>query len=202
MNGHRAFQHYLALKKHFSTDKYDIFEKPRVDIPEEVFNKRNDRKLWDHLTAVHPSTPFLMDFMVANFAYGLPGFVYEIEAATENHKTWQKRRQSRIYTFETDAHIIADMLTEHKISQSSFINFNGPSPPLLLNMFLGKRIGLETMVILNDGLGYIDQWKGQMSFFFENEIRRIDKSQRFIRFNKEMVKDGIEAIEDSLKQRV
>jgi hypothetical protein len=203
VNGLRVYQHYLALKKHYTNDKYDVFTSPRVPVPEGTFAKRNDRKLWDAFAARFAKAPDVMDYMVANFAYGNPSFFWDSESGDANHAIWKGNKQKITYLFEGDLNTIRSFV-EKCSGEVDVINFDGSTPPHLLNLFLGKKISLESMVILNSGLGYIDQWKGQFSTlpFFTDEIRRIDKSQRFIKFNKDHVKSELESFKEDLKLSV
>lgn len=183
MTGYRAVQHYLALKKHFNSDKYNFFNTPRVDLPEAAYLKRRDRVLWEVLAQKYSTSVAIIPYMVSNFAYGNPNFLYDGEIAIANHTTWVKNQQSITRLFENDLCKIAEE-KDKGFSNQDMMNFVGMEPPHILNMFLGKHISLETMVILNSEINYINEWKSQMSSFFENEIRLIDKSQKFIKFNK------------------
>lgn len=187
MTGHKAYQHYLALKKHFNEDKYSVFDKPRVEIPEAIFIKRNERWLWEKF-AEGKSGPELMTFMVANMAKGHDSFIFDMEKAEELSTQWLRAEQSVTRLFELELESIHSLCPDSK----KLLEFNGPTPPGLLQLYLGGRVSLHTMVLLNSHLNYLDDWKGSMSFLFENEIRRIDKSQRFIKFNKDRIKKVIE----------
>lgn len=199
MNGHRAFQHYLALKKHFTEDRYSVFDAPRVFVPEATFLKRNEHYLWEKFAARFTSVPELMTYMIANIAAGHDNFVFDQEAGDRNFTTWTKRSQSATHLLEMELENVQDFAVKRKIPVSALLQFQGASPPLLLNMYLGGHICLQSMVILNSELNYLKDWKGSMSFLFEDQIRRLDKSQRFVKFNKDRVKKVIESFKDDLQ---
>lgn len=196
MNGHRAYQHYIALKSHYSKDAFSVFETPLVPIPEATFLKRNDRGLWDKLARDYGTE--ILNFMVSNMAYGNTGFLYNPEDSHMYYTNWIRTKQSITKVFEDEVTAIAETSINLKIPSDKLLNFDSVSPPALLNMYLGKHVSLETMVILNSELNYINDWKGQMSSFFTDEIRRIDKSQKFIKFNKEKVREIIASFKTDL----
>jgi hypothetical protein len=176
MNGHRAYQHYLALKKHFTTAKYNVFEEPRVKIPEATFLKRNDRALWDKLAqSMEPKE--VLDYMVANFLYCHPSFIYDREKADANYALYLNHRGKTTYLFETEYSELD--LADDKLYEGC--------PPELLNMFLGGRVSLETLCILSNYRDFLDDWESTTLGLFEETIRHIKKSRRFIKFNKERV---------------
>ena len=50
MNGYQAYKYFMAVKLHFTTEKYDLFEKRgRVSGTQATFEKRNDRGLFEKL---------------------------------------------------------------------------------------------------------------------------------------------------------
>jgi len=195
VNGHRAYQHYLALKKHYTVDKYSVFQEPRVPVPEATYLKRNDHYLWEKFAKLFHSTPEVMTFMIANFAAGNESFVHNMEVANDHFIKWQKNSQSITHLFQSEL----DFIQTHCKDSTHLLEFQGASPPALLNMYLGRHVSIQTMVILNAYLNYLKGWKGSMSFLFENEIRRIDKSQGFVKFNKERVQKVIESFTDDLQ---
>lgn len=199
MNGHRAFQHYLALKKHFTEDRFSVFDNPRVLVPEDKFLKRNEHYLWEKFAGRFTSTPELMTYMIANFAAGNDNFIFNQEQADSNFITWSKRSQSATHLLEMELENVLEFARKRNIPSSALMQFQGASPPLLLNMYLGGHICIHSMVILNSELNYLKDWKGSMSFLFEDQIRRLDKSQRFVKFNKERVQKVIESFKDDLQ---
>jgi hypothetical protein len=176
MNGHRAYQHYLALKKHFTTAKYNVFEEPRVKIPEATFMKRNDRALWEQL-AQSKEPKEVLDYMVANFLYGNPNFLYDKETAEANYTRYLGNRGRTTYMFWTEY---------EELDLADPALYEG-CPPDLLNMYLGGRVSLETLCILSNYRDFLDDWESTTLGLFEETIRHIKKSRRFIKFNKERV---------------
>ena len=50
MDGYKAYRYYLAIKLHFTTDKFDVFQnRGNVKGTREAFNARNDRYIFEKL---------------------------------------------------------------------------------------------------------------------------------------------------------
>ena len=58
--------------------------------------------------------------------------------------------------------------------------------PTLLKMYLGKRIQLETMVIINQILSYSRRWSKDLDddIIWSSTCRRIDKYSSFVQVDK------------------
>jgi len=107
MTGFKAFRYYLALKLHFNNDKYNVFEnKGNIKYSYENFNSRNDRHIFEKLARKFDTDKDLIQFLVANFAYGHDNMIFAIEEANEYYLEWQKRKQSISRIFKDDLNSI------------------------------------------------------------------------------------------------
>ena len=59
--------------------------------------------------------------------------------------------------------------------------------PELLSLYLGKKIALESMVILNDLENYLDKWE-PLIMLWNDEFRLIRKVKKFVKYNPDVVK--------------
>lgn len=192
MNGYRAYQHYLALKKHFTTEKFNVMETPRVLIPEATFVKRNDRWLWEKLAQTLPG-PELLEYMVANVAMGFPGFVYDHAQAGSNYNAWIKNKQSRTRNFENAASIICDELDSARTLEAWF-EFDGHSPPILLNKLMSGEFPLDVVSIFDQSMGLSEKWEKVNSSLFAEQLLLIKKVKPFVKFNKEKISTVISGL--------
>src|SRR5210317_421744 len=94
MDGFRAYKYYIALKLHFTTDKFDVFKNSNVKGSREAFVARNDRYLFDKLARKFSTDKELIQYLVANFAYENDAAVYNGFEAQDNYQLWQRRKQS------------------------------------------------------------------------------------------------------------
>jgi hypothetical protein len=191
MTGFKAFRYYLALKLHFNNDKYNVFEnKGNIKYSYENFNSRNDRHIFEKLARKFDTDKDLIQFLVANFAYGHDNMIFAIEEANEYYLEWQKRKQSISRIFKDDLNTIELESQKNALSIDQIINFTLNEYPSIIKLYLGKKIAIESISILNDLLDFIPKWKQNPSgmLILESDIRRIEKLKGFVKYEQEKIK--------------
>ena len=191
MTGFKAFRYYLALKLHFNNDKYNVFEnKGNIKYSYENFNSRNDRHIFEKLARKFDTDKDLIQFLVANFAYGHDNMIFAIEEANEYYLEWQKRKQSITRIFRDDLNTIELESQKNALSLDQIINFTLNEYPGIIRLYLGKKIAIESVSILNDLLDFIPKWKQNQSgmLILESDIRRIEKIKGFVKYEQERIK--------------
>jgi len=145
MSPFETYQHYLALKNHFTNPKYDFFKygaKTRASIAS--FNKRKD-KYWFEKTSRKYNDKEVVDFLVSNFVSSdNPQNLWIGEIISSGERTyadWMKRQQSLTYLFKEQSN---ELFSETKLEDA--LNCSKGHPPIL-KKFLGGKISLETLVI-------------------------------------------------------
>ena len=185
MDGFKAYKYYMAIKLHFTKDSFDVFKnRGNVKGTREAFNARNDRYLFERLARKFPVDKDLIQFYVANFAYGNDASVYSYEEAESNLLEWQKRKQSITKMFSDDVATILLTAHKYKLKQDDIFDFTSNTYPVILKLFLGKQINIETVRILDDTFNMVEKWKmnTSMILLWENDIRRIEKSKGFVKY--------------------
>jgi hypothetical protein len=201
MDGYAAYKYYLAIRLHYTRDSYDVFAKRgHIKYSREQFDKRNDKLLFEKLARKYPKDQDIIQFYVSNFAYGNETPVYEIEQAETYYIDWIRRKESITKVFTDDLNYIIINSEKNKLSKESIFEFEFCQPPSILILLLGNRISLETVCILNDFMGLTDNWymSGFMHNIWEKEVRRICKSKRFVKYNKERIFPIINNFEEEL----
>ncbi len=191
MTGFKAFRYYLALKLHFNNDKYNVFEnKGNIKYSYENFNSRNDRHIFEKLARKFDTDKDLIQFLVANFAYGHDNMIFAVEEANEYYLEWQKRKQSITRIFKDDLNTIELESQKNALSLDQIINFTLNEYPCIIKLYLGKKIAIESVSILNDLLAFIPKWKQNQSgmLILESDIRRIEKLKGFVKYEQERIK--------------
>lgn len=185
MDGFKAYKYFMAVRLHFTSDKYDVFEhNGRVSGSRMVFEKRNDRGLFEKLAQRFDSDRELIQFFVSNFAYGNTGVVYSTESH-ELYAKWQSRKESMTRVFDLDLITLGRFLESQGKPFEYLFDTEDCSPPLL-NMYLSKQITLETMSIINDIDPYLDRWES-LVMLWKDEFRIIRKVKRFIKYNDNVI---------------
>lgn len=181
MPGFRACKLYLAVKLHFESEKYDVFESGgRTKYRREDYEKRRDRVIFERLAKKFPVERDLIQFYVANFAYGNPNKIYSGDAY-DYYETWIKRKQSITQVFWNDLSTIFTNLENKKRGFDAFMNIDDGDPELLL-LYLGGHITLETMVIVQQLDDYLTKWE-PMILLWHDYFHTIQKVRRFVKFD-------------------
>jgi hypothetical protein len=187
MDGFKAYRYYLAIKLHFTTDKFDVFQnRGNVKGTREAFNARNDRYIFEKLAAKRPDDKDIIQFFVSNFAYGKDTAIYAGQEAEDNYLLWQKRKQSITKTFIDDLATILTHIELNKLKHSAIFEFTENEYPVALNMFLGGKITIESLRIMDDFTGVLDKWKANptVKYIWDDEIRRAIKLTGFVKYDK------------------
>jgi len=140
-----AYKQYLALKNHFSKEKYDYHKyagKSRASV--ETFNKRKD-KYWFEKLSRQKSDEEIKNFYIANFVEADdPNSLWignVIRAGEGYYKEWVKRQQSLQYIFTQESETL---FSEYTLDQA--FDCSKGHPPVL-KKFLSGNISPETLVI-------------------------------------------------------
>lgn len=203
VDGFKAYKYYIAIKLHFTKDSFDVFtNRGSVKGTREAFNARNDRYIFEKLARKFPVDRDIIQYYVSNFAYGNESVVYDLAEAEENYAEWNKRKQSITKIFADDLSKILMDAYKRKIKESSIINFTLNQYPSILNLYLGKQIGIETLRIIDDFENLLGTWKqhSSMLLLWENEIRKVEKIRGFVKYDKDKVLTVFNQFKEEIKE--
>lgn len=186
--GFDSYKLYLGVKLHFNTESYDFIKyngKVKADLPS--FLKRNDRFHFGKLARLYKGE--LLDFYVANLSLKdkWVGDLLDNESK-KVYLEWKKRKQRLTYQFEQD---VTKLLEKKSIQE--VLTVNKGQHPHLLKQFLGKKISLETMCILDEITEYSKKWNTLITetLIYPETINKINKYKAFISFNKNTYKQKL-----------
>ena len=203
MDGFKAYKYYMAVKLHFTKDNFDVFKnRGNVKGTRDAFNARNDRYAFEKLARKFPVDKDLIQYYVANFAYGNAAAVYASEEADTYLLEWNKRKQSITKVFSDDCGKILMDAYKNKLKEDSIFNLTHKSYSSILKLFLGGFITLETVRIIDDLQPMIASWKENTSMLllWESEIRRIEKSKGFIKYDSDKVIKVFNSFREEVKE--
>ena len=196
MDGFKAYKYFMAIKLHFTTEKYDVFEmNGRVSGSRVAFERRNDRGLFEKLAKKFDSDHDLIQFLVANFAYGHTSVVYSNDS-DEYYRLWIKRKESRTQLFTNDLSKIVNYLEMNRLKPDVLYSTE-EGMPLLLNMYIGGHVTLETMVILQEFEDYLSKWE-PLIMLWHDYFLTIRKANRFVKFDR----NRLQSIHTSFKEQL
>jgi hypothetical protein len=186
IDGYRAYKFYLATRLHFTTDKYDVFaSKGAVTCSRDSFEKRNDKYMFMKLGQRFNTEREYIQFLASNFIYGNPNVIYSGSEADENYTEWQRRKQSATKLFSDDC----DKLIASGKCYDDIFYCTKNTFQYIISLYVGKKINIETVRILDDQLEFIKHIPSDssMATMFGDQIRIIKKAKGFIKYNKERV---------------
>jgi hypothetical protein len=191
MDGFKAYRYYLALKLHFTSEKFNVFEnRGNVKGSREAFEARNDRYIFEKLARKIGNDRDIIQFFVANFAYGNESAIYAGQEADDNLAEWNKRKQSITKIFIDDLASLLTYVEINKLPTSSIFDFNFNEYPAALKLFLGNKISIETLVIINELDHIVEHWLDNptVQHIWSNELLRIKKLIGFVKYDKEKLR--------------
>jgi hypothetical protein len=191
MDGFKAYRYYLAIKLHFTSEKFNVFEnRGNVKGSREAFNARNDRYIFEKLARKFNNDRDIIQFFVANFAYGNETAIYAGQEADDNLTEWNKRKQSITKNFIDDLASLLTYVEINKLPTSSIFDFNFNEYPAALKLFIGGKISIETLVIVNELDHIVEHWldNSSVQHIWGNELLRIKKLTGFVKYDKEKLR--------------
>jgi len=203
MDGYKAYRYYLAIKLHFTTDKFDVFQnRGNVKGTREAFNARNDRYIFEKLAQKHSDDKEIIQFFVSNFAYGNDTAIYAGQEAEDNFMQWNKRKQSITKIFVDDLATLLTHIETNRLKHSAIFEFTEDEYPVALKMFVGGKIAIETLRIIDDFSGIIEKWNQNLSvkYIWDNEMRRIKKLTGFVKYDKIKIEKIFSAFKEELAE--
>ncbi len=203
MDGYKAYRYYLAIKLHFTTDKFDVFQnRGNVKGTREAFNARNDRYIFEKLAQKHSDDKEIIQFFVSNFAYGNDTAIYAGQEAEDNFMQWNKRKQSITKIFVDDLATLLTHIETNRLKHSAIFEFTENEYPVALNMFVGGKISIETLRIIDDFTDILDKWNQNLSvkYIWDNEMRRIKKLTGFVKYDKIKIEKIFSAFKEELAE--
>ena len=174
-----AYRCYLALKNHFTKDKYDYHKyHGKVRATNEAFYKRKDR-FWFEKFARQKKDNEVEEFFVSNFIYSTdPGTMWIGEMIKEGegrYIDWKRKIQSLSYIFKEEVNSLFEENTVNEVFDCS------KGHPPILKSYLGGNTSLETLVICDIIFEYRKDFDKKLKDpVWETVSRKIKKYTPFI----------------------
>jgi hypothetical protein len=184
MSAFECYQHYVALKNHFTKPSYDYFKyNGKVKLNITSFEKRKDKLFFQKL-AKHPD---IENFLIANLSDNEKAWIRDLaysDIAEKTYKDWLKRQQSLSYVFKSELSQLNFNFNENFICKNN-------EHPFLLKKYLGKDISLETMCLLLELSGAKKHWDSKMQYdlVWDNIRIKVEKYGPFIKYDKDKIKN-------------
>jgi hypothetical protein len=188
---------FIAMKNHFSTknDAYDYIKyRGRVSIPENTYLKRKDRSVFKDLSKKYTRKElenyFLSVFLSSNengTAIARGEFLNSSDLLSEEtqdyYKLWKTRNQSLSYLFEEDFGRVLNLAVKNELKFDEIFRCIDGEYPLVMQMERRGLISIETLVILDKILDFLDRVRINDTIYWPIYKRKCKKYSGFLVIN-------------------
>lgn len=187
MDAFQVYKYYLALKLHFTTDKYDVIkQKGKVRASRQAFAKRSDLFSINKI-AKKFSDEEVANFLIANFVSGDRwGGLFDSEAK-DRYLEWKKRIEGLTYNFEKDLNNIQADLELNNLDESKILESSKNTHPYIIKAYLRKVITIETLVIIDKLFKVFDKFDNEVNddILYPDISRLVKKYDPFLKVDLE-----------------
>lgn len=190
MNGYDAYNIYLAMRLHFSSD-YDFFRyngKSRTS--ESTFNKRKDKYSFHKLAREYDEQK-LINLLAVLFCHKDSVYVGDMfgptaETMLKEDTEWKASWKSN---FLEDLNKVEDFSKAIRVTPWQY--------PALLTLAFQKDISYNTLAMLETNLGTLTAWNNKLSddFIWESYYKKLKKYAPFVFY-------GVNAVDESASRLV
>jgi hypothetical protein len=177
MTGYEAYQQFVALKAHFTTN-YDYFKyNGKIKAASaDSYQNRKDKYQFEKLSK-RSSEIDITKLIVSNLIINPKIWAGQLldEKGLHNYNTTIKDDQSLYYTFTQHVQLLdKDFNSNFKVQENSH--------PKLFQLLISKKVNLNTCIILDDIVKYKSYWDRKMNtdIMWKQYSTLIDKYRRFV----------------------
>jgi len=183
MDPFESYKLYNALKLHFETDGYDAVKyNYKSNVTPQSFFKRKDKYFFAKLAKKYNGN--LKDFYISQFI-NTESYVGDMmdEEAEKNYLNYKRIQESIHRVFSIDINILGEQ--ERKFDEL-FKSYHGQLP-LVVKLWLQEEISLETVVILDSILGFVERESDNITdtIIWPDLKRRINKYKPFVNYTED-----------------
>ena len=145
---------YCAMKAHFGNTDYDfITYKGKSRVSRDSFYKRKDRFFFVKLSRKYKEYNEIRDYFISNFIKDRNGYISSFN--NENYENWKIRRYSFYGIFSEEIRpFVKEFNPLFEVKKSEH--------PKLMKEFLGGRLSLETLIVLDELVKFTKKWNQKL----------------------------------------
>lgn len=189
-SGYDSFCLYNSLKLHFTSDSYDFIKyHGKTNVSKDTFMKRKDKYTFHKLSRKY-SLDELKNYILGNIIYGNANWIGEM--SEESYMKWQKINQSLTYVWKNDIMYLLDNVA----SPTELIAVKNGEYPRLLTETMQENIAFETLVILDDILGFFEMWSKKITddIVWPNLRIKVVKYKSFLNYDRQTFKNYLKEL--------
>ncbi len=170
------------MKAHFGKSDYDFVDyKGKTKIKRESFYKRKDRSFFAKLSRKYKTEEEIKNYFISNFIKDKKGYIANFN--DEIYNSWKLKRQGFFDLFELEMKPLVESFEDLFVVENK-------QHPKLMKEFLGGRISLETLIIMDELVNFDPNWNREL----EDDIiwldlrNLMDNYERFLTIDREQYK--------------
>ena len=167
------------MKAHFGKSDYDFVDyKGKTRIKRDTFYKRKDRSFFVKLARKYSTEEQIKNYFISNFIKDKKGYIANF--TDENYESWKLKRKNFFEIFEVEMKPLVESFENLYVVENR-------QHPKLMREFLGGRVSLETLIILDELVGYGTTWTEEMKddIIWIDLNNLMDNYERFLTIDQE-----------------
>ena len=188
IHGFDVYRMYLAMKLHFTNPNFDYFTAGgKTNAKEKTYQQRNDFWFYETLAKKYTKEE-IQELLLASFVISEDSTKVWIGDIKQSGKdrwvVWKKSQQSLAYTVEQDLESVASSMGSQGYTFNNLFETMGGHPPLL-KLFLKRQLNLDTLVVMDIVLGFVERWDKDLDDpLWRNLSLKIKKYKPFLSINR------------------
>lgn len=181
MNGYEVYKFHLRLKLHYRNYSFDAFTTNVGRKPYATYTQRNDMGLYEKLSKKFKTPHDCIEYFVSNLSYGNDSVLYTGSVGDDYWKSWVKYKESLSQSFQNDLDVITLHCEKNRKEIKSLFDFEKGGIPEVFKLLLGRKVAVQSLVILNSYRPFFENWKTS-DIIFEDDCKRVIKTNGFVKF--------------------
>ena len=169
---------YCAMKAHFGKTDYDfVTYKGKTRIKRDSFYKRKDRYFFVKISRKYKTEEDIKNYFISNFIKDSKGYVSNFN--DENYEEWKDKRANFYNQFTLEIKPLVKNF-------NPIFDIKNDEHPMLLKEYLGKRVSLETIIILDELVKFSKMWNKKLSedYIWKDIKKMMNNYKRFLTLDK------------------
>ena len=170
MTGFEVYKMYLALRQHFTKENYDYTKyRGKVSASEKSYLERRDRYFFDKLASKY-SDREVFQYFIANFILDPRGYIKTFSVG--NYDAWKIHNESLSYKLRQDVSLLlTKYASPYQDKFDKIFRIDDGQHPVILKYYLAGEISLETLVIFEKCLGYVNGFDSKLTDPIWKDVR-------------------------------
>jgi hypothetical protein len=188
ITGYTFFKYERAVKLHFTTEKYNLFDYngKTNGVSLENFLARRDYNIYNAIARKFETDAESIQFLVSNRAYKNDP-IFNIASSESNFILWNRRRHSITNTFKNDIDKVLLVMEKKDISCFDMLD-NSKDIPEIFKMYLGDAISIESLYILHKFIPFLEKWETTLKMIWGQDLLIIKKLDRFVKYPQDKIR--------------